>query len=86
MFIPTWASKGLKAILFNLDSGQKRENAITHDLGEHFASGPMPGKLIESSLFVVQNGISGGFHKPRKIISKRWTSDEDGCSRKEMAA
>jgi len=70
-------SSGLKAILFNLDFGQKSEAEITNDLGEYFASGPMVEKLIESERKAT---------KPRKIIRKRWFADEEEQFRKEMAA
>ena len=77
-------SRGLKAILFNLDFGKKSESAITHDLGEHFASSPMIGKLIASEKEAVEIGRKT--IKPRKIIRKRWFADEEEQFRNEMAA
>ncbi len=77
MFIPKFVSLSLRAILANFDFGLKREGAITHDLHEHFANGPMVEKLIESARKAT---------KPRKIIRKRWFADEEEQFRKEMAA
>lgn len=77
MYIPTWISKGLKTILFNLDANQKRESAITNDLGEYFASGPMVEKLIESERKAT---------KPHKIVRKRWFADDEEHFLPEMAA
>lgn len=57
-------SRGLKAILFNLDFGKKSEAAITHDLGEHFASGPMIERLIASEKEAVETGRKTTIYAP----------------------
>lgn len=78
-------SKGLKAILFNLDFGKKSEAAITNDLHEHFANGPMPETLRLSEKEAAKIGKQK--EKPRKIVRARsMSTEEDSHFRKEMAA
>ena len=85
MFIPKFVSRGLRSILANLDFGLKREGAVTHDLHEHFANGPMIEKLIESEKEAIKIGKQK--EKPRKVVRTRsMTMEKENHFRKEMAA
>ena len=85
MFIPKFVSRGLRSILANLDFGLKRESAITLDLHEHFANGPMPETLRLSEKEAIKIGKQK--EKPRKIVRARFmTTEDDSHFRKEMAA
>lgn len=85
MFIPKFVSLNLRAILINLAFGFKREGAVTHDLHEHFANGPMPETLRLSEKEAIKIGKQK--EKPRKIVRSRSTTMEaENHFRKEMAA